>query len=192
MRSGEASLKVAIVVTVVFALVQTAAVIAPEGFMGGVSVAWSVACFTVGSAVFLWAVWIAAARSRDEPVTVAGVVWLIGTVPAATARILRSVLLAQVVIAVVTASIRPFSAVAFGVLMPMFGLGQIAWYGARHGVFSAVVREAPVQPHAGRVEPADPAGTRGSDGAGAPVGPPPQDRADPDDFDQLFRRRRRP
>ena len=38
-------------------------------------------------------------------------------------------------IAVVVASIRPYTAVAFAVLAPMLGLGAMAMWGARHGDF---------------------------------------------------------
>lgn len=162
--------------TALFAGIQAAATVAPDGPAAVVSVIWSLGAFAVGSAVFLWAFFIAADRSRDEPVTVAGVVWLIGSAPAGVARSLRWALVAQVVIAVVAASVRPFSPVAFGVLVPMVGLGSLAWFGARHGVFT-------------------PAGATGPSPVSTPEPvrsePEAVDRSDPDDFDQLFRRRRK-
>jgi hypothetical protein len=41
----------------------------------------------------------------------------------------------QVVVVVAAASIRPFTEVAFGILAPMYGLGLMALWGARHGAF---------------------------------------------------------
>jgi hypothetical protein len=40
---------------------------------------------------------------------------------------------AQCVIALVAASLRPYTAVAFAVLAPMSAFGAMAWWGARHG-----------------------------------------------------------
>ncbi len=176
-------------VTCVFAVIQAAATIAPDGAAATVSVAWSLVVFAVGSGMFLWAFLVAADRSRDEPVTVAGVVWLIGSAPPTIARSLRWALAVQVVVAVAAASIRPFSAVAFGVLVPMFGLGTIAWYGARRGVFELVVRPDPPPSD----DPADPVGSTVDEPTTGPDVVPgaASERADPDDFDQLFRRRRR-
>jgi hypothetical protein len=33
--------------------------------------------------------------------------------------------------------VRPYTEVAFGILAPMFGLGLMAMWGGRHGVFAA-------------------------------------------------------
>jgi hypothetical protein len=41
----------------------------------------------------------------------------------------------QVVVAVAVASVRPFTALAFSVLVPMLGLGLMALWAARHGRF---------------------------------------------------------
>lgn len=186
------TVRAAIVVTAVFAVIQTVATIAPDGPAAVVSVAVSLGLFAVGSGTFLWAFYIAADRSRDEAITVAGVVWLIGTAPAGVASALRWALVIQVVVAVTAASVRPFSPVAFGVLVPMFGLGSLAWYGARHGVFVTASGSSST-PDADPVDgalpsPGDPSDPGRGDRTAAPSGP---DRSDPDDFDQLFRRRRR-
>jgi hypothetical protein len=44
---------------------------------------------------------------------------------------------AQTAIALGTAAARPFTSVAFGILVPMFGLGLAGLWGARHGRFEA-------------------------------------------------------
>lgn len=190
--------QISVVATVVFVIVQVAAVVAPRGAVAVAAVVWSLALFGVGSVLFLAAFVVAAGRSRDEHVTVAGVVWLIGSTPRPVALALRSTLAVQATVALVTAGIRPFSAVAFGILMPMFGLGCIAFSGARHGVFAPIVPGASIRSAAPSSHPApvpgaggaDPADHGTADGA-APAAEPAVDRSDPDDFDQLFHRRRR-
>ena len=49
-------------------------------------------------------------------------------------RLLGS-LAVQVVVAVVTASIRLYSPLAFGFLVPVYGLGMCGLWGARYGTF---------------------------------------------------------
>jgi hypothetical protein len=41
----------------------------------------------------------------------------------------------QLVVSLVVASIRPFTAVAFAILVPMFGIGMMGLWSARHGSF---------------------------------------------------------
>jgi hypothetical protein len=41
----------------------------------------------------------------------------------------------QVAVAVATAAARPFSELAFGVLVPLFGMALLALWSARHGTF---------------------------------------------------------
>lgn len=185
---GELVVRATTLVTVLLGVVQTAAVLSPRGATGAAAVIWALALFLAGSVLFVAAFVVAAGRSRDEQVTVPGVIWLTGSVPGPVARNLRMLLAVQCAIVVVAAAIRPFTAVAFGVLAPMAGLGAIAWYGARHGVFAAhdgkdVAREAGTSVHLHDVtSPTKP----------KPIPPgDPDDRVDPDDFDQLFRRRRR-
>jgi hypothetical protein len=43
----------------------------------------------------------------------------------------------QIALAVLTASLRPFTPLAFGVLVPVYGLGLMGLWGARHGVFAS-------------------------------------------------------
>jgi hypothetical protein len=94
------------------------------------------ALFVVGCAAFMWAYAVAVGRSRYEELTMGGVFYP-GTdvAPARAVRVLRLCLLAQVVVAVVAAALRPFSPAAFAVLVPMLGLGLMALYGARYGRF---------------------------------------------------------
>jgi hypothetical protein len=45
----------------------------------------------------------------------------------------------QVVVALVTAIARPFTGLAFGILVPVFGLGLAGLWGARRGSFPSRV-----------------------------------------------------
>lgn len=172
--------------TVVFTVTQVIAAFAPRGIAGLVAVVFSLVLFAVGSVVFVVAFGVAAARSRDDRVTMPGMVWLVDAAPPAVARALRLALVAQCIVALVTAGLRPFSALAFGILAPMSALAAIAWYAARHGTFAAIVVDpssAPGPAVETTMEPTVEA-TASADEQTA-------ERADPDDFDQLFRRRKR-
>ncbi|HYZ98851.1 MAG TPA: hypothetical protein VE575_08890 [Acidimicrobiales bacterium] len=122
--------------TAVFAVVSLLAAAMPDTFMP-VSVPVDLVMFVVGTGAFLWAYALALGRSRYEAVTLAGVFFLSEDVaPPRVTRLLRGAVAVQVVIAVAVASVRPFTALAFSVLAPMFGLGLMGLWGARHGRFA--------------------------------------------------------
>lgn len=184
----------ALAATALFTVLQAAAVVRPQGLVLGLATAWSLLLFFVGAFAFLVALVVAAGRSRDATVTLAGFIWLSGVAPPPVARLLRGALAAQVVVAVASAAIRPFTAVAFGILVPMYGLGCLTVWSARHGSFPPI---AGMPTGTGRVDRSvatepGPAGTarpgerEASSTTGAPTG-----AEDPDDFDDLFGRRRR-
>lgn len=119
-------------------LVATSAIgaVAPVGG-GAVHAVLSVVCFVVGTGALLWAYAVGLARSRRERIDLPGLFWLAGEVaPAPARRRLRAALGVEVAAVVAAASIRPYTAVAFGILAPMLGLGLMAAWGARHGVFA--------------------------------------------------------
>ena len=200
----DATCRVASAATAVFVVAQVVADVHPSGAALAVAVTWSLLLFVAGSVAFLWAIVVAAGRSRDEEVTLAGLVWLTGAAPAPVARVLRAAVITQTVVAFVTAGVRPFTALAFGILAPMFGLGCLAWWAARHGWFAAIAPDEGARHPDDRRVPAAPPAPATSSRADQP-GPPEQDdavasdepvrtaadKADPDDFDHLFRRRRK-
>ncbi len=101
--------------------------------------------FTMGFAAFVLAMVKAAARSRREVLSVVGVYFLSGSAPARTRRIMLGALGAQVTVALTTAAIRPYTALAFGVLVPLFGLGSCGVWAAFYGEFpERHQREPPV------------------------------------------------
>ncbi len=108
----------------------------PDG--AGTFTAWvSGILFAVGVVLFLWGYAVGVARSRDEQISLGGLFFLVGTAPQVVRFRLRLAFAVQVAIAVVVASVRPYTAVAFAVLAPMLGLGAMAMWGARHGDFPA-------------------------------------------------------
>jgi hypothetical protein len=134
---GRAIVRLDVRATAVFAVVSAAAAVWPDP-LEYVAVPVAIALFVVGTGAFLWAYAIAVSRSRFDEVTLAGVFFLTGDVaPAPVARTLRAALGAQVVVGVAVAAVRPFTALAAGVLAPMLGLGLMALWGARHGRFPA-------------------------------------------------------
>jgi hypothetical protein len=93
--------------------------------------------FVAGCVAFVWGYAIAVGRSRTEVLSVAGIWMLSGSTPTPVRRHLLGALAAQVVVAIAAAALEPFTAVAFGVLAPMYGLGMAGLWAARHGTFPA-------------------------------------------------------
>jgi hypothetical protein len=107
--------------------------------IGGVSML----LFAIGVATTLWSYTRALERSRAEEVGVANLYLLTGgTAPPSVRRTLSSALAAQVVAAISGAWIGvvgldkgQLNALAFGVLVPMFGIGMNGVWAARHGAY---------------------------------------------------------
>ena len=135
--AGEGLVRANVWATLVFAVVSVAAAIAPDP-LEYVAVPLDLVLFVAGCSAFLWAYAVAIGRSRYDDLTMAGVFFLSDRVaPARVTRAFRLLLAAQIVVAVATAAARPFTALAFGVLVPVLGLGLMALWGARHGAFPA-------------------------------------------------------
>jgi hypothetical protein len=139
--------------TATFAIAASAAAIAPDPLAAPVAVLDGV-LFAVGCAAFLAAYARAVSRSREEVLSVAGVYLLAGTAPRAVQVRLLGALGVQVAVAVVTASVRLYTSLAFGILVPVFGLGLAGLWAARHGRFAPRPPEPaarpPRPPRAGR------------------------------------------
>ena len=94
------------------------------------------AAFVAGAALMAAGVVIGSARSREESVTLGGLLLVAGPHHSpGRRRLLRALAAVQSVVGVAGAVARPFTTVAFAVLVPMFGLGVMAWVGARDGDF---------------------------------------------------------
>ncbi len=93
--------------------------------------------FAVGSVAFLWAFAISVERSRYEVLSVAGIYFLAGDAAPREVRVhLMTSLTVQVIVALATAGVRPFTELAFGILVPMFGLGMAGRWAAEHGRYA--------------------------------------------------------
>jgi hypothetical protein len=146
--AGEGLVRLGVWATVAFTLVSLAAAVAPDP-LEYVSVPLDLVLFAVGCGAFLWAYAVAIGRSRYEALTMGGVFFLgDGVAPTRVARTLRAVLAVQVVVAVAVAAVRPFTALAFAVLVPMLGLGLMPLWAARHGRFTAKGTDAGAPDHA--------------------------------------------
>lgn len=107
-----------------------------------IAVAIALFCFTVGVAAFLWGYWNAVQRSREDNISVAALYFLIDNcAPRSVARRMNGLLAVQVIAALATAIARPStgddrgSTLAFGILVPMLGLGLNGLWGAFYGSF---------------------------------------------------------
>jgi hypothetical protein len=114
--------------------------------IGGVSMS----LFAIGVVTTLWAYTRALERSRTEEVGVANLYLLTGhTAPPRVKRTMSGALALQVVAAVTGAWVGvvgldkgDLNALAFGVLVPMFGIGVNGVWAARHGSYGPRVRQA--------------------------------------------------
>lgn len=110
----------------------------------------SLVLFSAGIATSLWAYTTALERSRSEEVGVANLFLLSGeTAPKPVKRAMSCALAVQVVSALVGASVgvagleeNQLNALAFGVLVPMFGIGMNGAWAARYGSYGPRVNPA--------------------------------------------------
>lgn len=101
-----------------------------------VAVGVSLMLFAVGCGAFLVAYWTAVQRSRVDEIGVGGLFFLAGEVAPKTVRWwMNGALAVQIAVALATSAARPFTTLAFGWLVPMFGIGMNGLWGARHGTF---------------------------------------------------------
>ena len=107
-----------------------------------IAVVVSISCFVIGVVTFLWGYWTAVQRSRKDNIAVASLYFLADkSAPKSVAERMNSMLAAQVVIGIATALMRTStdgktgSTLAFGILVPVLGLGLNGLWGAMHGQF---------------------------------------------------------
>lgn len=131
------------VLTGVFVLTAVVAVIAFNNPWKVIAAVVAITCFSVGVVVFLWGYWSAVQRSRYHNIAVASMYFLTDNcAPKSLARRMNALLAVQVVAAITTALLRPNtdgkagSTLAFGILVPVLGLGLNGLWAALHGEFS--------------------------------------------------------
>ena len=108
----------------------------------GMIVAVDLALFAIGCFAFIWSYFSAVQRSRTDEISVAGLFALTGGVaPRRITLVMNGCLSAQVVVGLIGAIVRSStdgragSTLAFGVLVPIFGLGLNGLWSSRLGVF---------------------------------------------------------
>jgi len=130
-----------VVGTAAFAASVVAALVTDAWTAGSIIVA--LVLFAIGVFGFIWAYFSAVERSRTDEIGVANLFLLTGpTAPRAVKRTMSILLGVQVVVAFVGA-IAGFSGLAddelnplaFGILVPMFGMGLNGLWASRHGSF---------------------------------------------------------
>ncbi len=106
---------------------------------GGLDVVYAIACtiiFVVGVSLFALGMWNGIQRSRVDNVTLTGLMAIDRShVPQSARNRLWMALLLQVGVAILFASLRPFTQQAFGLLAPVLGLGVASLWGSRFAAF---------------------------------------------------------
>lgn len=140
--SGSVIVRANAVLTAVFVISSLIAAAVFEQPWKSVAVGVSLACFAVGVVAFLWGYWNAVQRSRVDNIGVAALYFLLGGIaPRPVALRMNLLLGVQTVWSIGTAIARgstdgkPGSTLAFGILVPMMGLGLNGLWGAFHGTF---------------------------------------------------------
>jgi hypothetical protein len=126
--------RLTVVLTGTFTVSAVAAAASPSRLATPVAVL-DVVLFGVGLLAFSATMVLAAGRSRHEELSVSGLFLLTGSAPPAVRRALLTCLGIQTLVAFATAAVRPFTPLAFGVLVPTLGLGACGLWAARHGTF---------------------------------------------------------
>jgi hypothetical protein len=119
--------------TLLFVAVAVPLAVTERGQLLAVAV--DLSLFAGGCAVFLWALALAAGRSREREIGMGGLFFLAGTAPPPVRLRLLGSLAVEVLAAFGTAAARPFTALAFGILVPTWGLALCGLWAARHGTF---------------------------------------------------------
>lgn len=140
---GSFIVKCNLVLTSIFVAMSIVAAVTFTSPWKSIGVVVSLGCFSVGIVAFLWGYWTAVQRSRTDNISVAALYFLVDKcAPQSVARLMNGALGIQVVVAVATAISRTTtdgragSTLAFGVLVPMLGLGLNGLWGATYGAFA--------------------------------------------------------
>ena len=120
--------------TIAFVVTAGAAATSPSTFELA-AVAVSLTLFFAGIVTMLWAFFIAVNRSRVDAIGVGGLYFGAGSTPKVARWHLLGATTLQLVAGIVTASIRPFTPLAFGTLVWIFGISMMGLWTARFGEF---------------------------------------------------------
>lgn len=141
-NGGAVIVRVNVALTAVFVATAVSSAVFFDQPWKAVAVATALSCFAVGVVAFLWGYFAAVQRSRQDDIAVSALYFLVDSVaPQKLARVMNGLLAVQVLVALATAIARgstdgePGSTLAFGILVPMLGLGLNGLWGAMHGTF---------------------------------------------------------
>ena len=117
--------------------VFTVTAVGADLFTGFEAVAFvvAVALFVAGCAAFITAYFRAVGRSRAELIAVSSLFFLSGSAPMPVRRSLLGSFAVQVIVAFATAIARPYTSLAAGTLVPVYGLALCGLWGALYGTF---------------------------------------------------------
>jgi sterol desaturase/sphingolipid hydroxylase (fatty acid hydroxylase superfamily) len=118
----------------VFVVLGALGAVFPDTFMAPYVVV-SLLEFVFGSVVFALAFLRAVDRSRTEAIGIGGLFFASGSAPTRVQLVLMLSLTAQVVASIAVASVHLYTALAFGVLAPMWSLGFTGLWVAAYGTF---------------------------------------------------------
>ena len=130
-RASESLIRAAFVGTALFIVTASTAVFVKPVRVVAMVVAGTL--FFAGIAAFFAAYFRAVARSRDVVLGVGGIYFLSGSAPRAVQVKLLGAVAVQSAVGLATASLRPYTSLAFGMLVPMFGVGITGLWGALYG-----------------------------------------------------------
>jgi hypothetical protein len=149
---GAAIIRSAWAGTLVFVAATAVAVVIPSARIPVVVV--DLLLFVAGSGLYLWGWGVAAGRSREDEISLWNLILLEDVAPGAVRRRLLGALVIQIVVAAATCWIT--AALAFGWLVPVWGLAHCEYWSARYGLFvprtqaRAQARAQPGMPRRGR------------------------------------------
>jgi hypothetical protein len=140
--AGARIVRIDLVATGVFLVTAAAAAATTATWVRAIATSVALGLFAAGCLAFLWAYGIAVKRSRTHEMGIGGLFLLLRpTAPASVQRVMNGALVAQVAIGLATSSVRaserPFTTLAFGLLVPVLGIGLNGQWAARHGHFGA-------------------------------------------------------
>jgi hypothetical protein len=95
----------------------------------------AVALFFAGCALFVAAYVRAVRRSRHDLISVTSLFFLSGSAPSRVKRSLLGSFAVEVALAFATAIARPYTSLAAGTLVPVYGLALCGLWAARYGTF---------------------------------------------------------
>ncbi|HRE02933.1 MAG TPA: hypothetical protein PLV68_16655, partial [Ilumatobacteraceae bacterium] len=140
---GEPIVRLDLIGTGIFTATAVVAAIVFTPVFRVIGVVVALTLFAIGVVTFLWSYWTAVQRSRTENISVTQLYFLAGgTTPTPVKRTMNLLLAGQCVVGLVTAIARSDtdgrygSTLAFGILVPVFGLGLNGLWCAQFGNFA--------------------------------------------------------